>query len=103
MTLRDVLAEDYRALRRGLNEAYSYRKKIFHGQQTGLNLKDDDLAAAVVQIRTVCQALSNYGQANLSFDGFARNSLRKSNRPELTALVDAAVNPLGWEGFVDRI
>jgi hypothetical protein len=77
--LREIVGPDYDRLRAALDEAITYRNKIFHGQLTSKYLSREDLIAYVALITRWCRALAAGSQLEIGYDGFARNSFRKSN------------------------
>lgn len=103
LTMRQVLGEGYRDMRRDLNQAYEFRNKIIHGQQTGQNLDAAQLAHVQQRLRAWCVSLATEANRRFGYDGFARNSLRKSHRDDVTTSVDAAIVANGWQQFVNRL
>lgn len=77
----DLIGDKYEALRPRLDEAIEHRNKIFHGQLTDKCLTRDDLLEFVADIRSWCEALADGANRDFDYDGFARNSFRKSARP----------------------
>jgi hypothetical protein len=78
-----LVGVDYPWLRERVNEAIEHRNKIFHGQLTSRLLSRDDLLSLADDIRSWCSALAAGASAELGYDGFARNSFRKSAVPDL--------------------
>jgi hypothetical protein len=87
---RDIIGERYRELRTGINTAYGFRNKIIHGQQTGHSLDGDQLAASLGHVREWCTILAREGVLRFGYDGFSRNSLRKTHREDVIAAVTAS-------------
>jgi hypothetical protein len=85
--LEEVVGPDCNRLRSVLDEAIEFRNKIFHGQLTTKYLSREDLIAYVAQIRCWCRALAAGSQLEIGYDGFERNSFRKSNSPLTDRLV----------------
>jgi len=81
--LEDLIGPDHDRLRPILDEAIRHRNKIFHGQLTTKHLSRGDLIAYIANIRCWCQALAEGAQMELGYDGFGRNSFRKSVDPSL--------------------
>ncbi|MNJ87958.1 hypothetical protein D3C87_54940 [compost metagenome] len=77
-TVAEMIGERYGELRSQLEIATSYRNKIFHGQITGHSLQREDLVLLAQDIRTWCSLLSDACLSDFGFDGFLRNSFRKS-------------------------
>ena len=78
LTMKDVLGDGYREMRRNLDQAYDFRNKIIHGQQTGQNLDEVRLAHIQERLRGWCTALAAEAIKRFGYDGFARNSLKKT-------------------------
>jgi hypothetical protein len=91
--LKEIVGPDYDRLRAVLDEAIEFRNKIFHGQLTTKYLSREDLIAYVAQIRCWCRALAAGSQLEIGYDGFERNSFRKSDSP-LTDLLVAKVSSI---------
>lgn len=102
-TMKDIIGEKHKELRKAVNEAYDFRNKIIHGQQTGQNLNSGRLASSQGDLRLWCDILAREGTTRFGYDGFGRDSLRKTNRNDVTASVDAAIKDAGWEAFVKSL
>ena len=76
--LNNVVGPDHDRLRVVLDEAIGYRNKIFHGQITTKYLSREDLIVLVTQITCWCRVLAARSEAEIGYDGFGRNSFRKS-------------------------
>lgn len=76
--LKDIVGPDHDRLRAVLDEAIEHRKKIFHGHLTRKHLSREELIAYVAQIGCWCRALATGSQLEMGYDGFGRNSFRKS-------------------------
>lgn len=87
-SLREIVGQDYDSLRAVLDEAVEYRNKIFHGQLTTRYLSREELISYVRQVKCWCQALGTGAQRELAYDGFGRNSFRKSASPLKGRLVE---------------
>lgn len=101
-SVKDLMQDQYRALKRDTNTAYQYRKKILHGQQTGHSLTRTELEKCISSMRAWCELLADRADERIGYDGFSRNSLRKNGREEITVSVDKALAG-GWEEFIRRI
>ncbi|MBI3669775.1 MAG: hypothetical protein HY237_08360 [Acidobacteria bacterium] len=77
-SVKDLVGPEYDRLRPRLTEAIEHRNKIFHGQLTSKHLTREDLLGYVTDVRTWCEALARNAFGELGYDGFARNSFRKS-------------------------
>lgn len=102
-TARQIMGNDYKSLRRSIETAYTYRNKLFHGQQTGHNLNQEQLMLVQSDVRQWCEILAQEGFSRFGYDGFSRNSLHKTNRPEVVELVDHALTPSGWNDFIEKL
>lgn len=83
-SIQDLIGPSYKQLRTRLEEAIDHRNKIFHGQLTSKSLTRDDLLGYVADIRSWCKALADATLAEIGYDGFARDSFRKSTDTRLT-------------------
>ncbi len=82
-SIEELVGAQYGRLRPRMAEAMGHRNKIFHGQLTANGLRRDDLLGYVGDIRSWCKALAEGAFAELGYDGFARNSFRKSEVTEI--------------------
>ncbi len=82
--IRDLIGDRYETLRRRITESIEIRNKIFHGQLTDRNLSESDLIALASHIREWCGLLAHGAEAELRYDGFARNSFQKSSLRDLS-------------------
>jgi hypothetical protein len=73
-----LVGPDYDRLSCRLKEARKHRNKIFHGQLTAERLTRDQLVSYVRDIRKWCEILAKACAAEFDYDGFERNSFRKS-------------------------
>ena len=102
-SMKQLLAARYVPLRRAVDNAYSVRNKLFHGQQSGQSLDRETLVSIQRDIREWCTVLAAESFSRFGYDGFGRNSLRKTHRAEIVALVDDAIRDMGWEEFVRKL
>ena len=80
-TVKDMIGVEYDFLLTKLDDAITYRNKIFHGQLTDKHLTRPDLLRIVEEIRKWCKTLSVRAKSEFDFDGFERNSLQKNPKP----------------------
>ncbi|MEO9802035.1 MAG: hypothetical protein ABJF04_02255 [Reichenbachiella sp.] len=73
-----LVGEDYEKLLAEVNKSIGFRNKIFHGQLTNQSLSRDALFKLSDNLSTWCMSLANGAKAEIGFDGFEWNSLRKS-------------------------
>lgn len=82
-SIETLVGADFQRLRQRLDTAADQRNKIFHGQLTALSLSRHDLLSFVTDLRSWCEQLAAGTIAEFGYDGFGRNSFRKSTKPEL--------------------
>lgn len=82
-SIEALVGRDYARLKARLDEASPHRNKIFHGQLTALSLSRAELLLFVADIRTWCEQLALAAVAEFGYDGFSRNSFRKSSVADL--------------------
>jgi hypothetical protein len=85
VSIANLIGREYDNLRPRLSAAIEDRNKIFHGQLTSKKLTRDDLLHYVADIRMWCKALADGGLTEFEYDGFARNSFRKSVISDLSS------------------
>lgn len=73
-----LVGQEYQRLLARLKEATRHRNKIFHGQLTNSNLSSGDLLGFVADIRGWCSTLGENATIEIGYDGFGRDSFRKS-------------------------
>ena len=88
-SIKDLIGDRYDHLQSRLEEAISYRNKIFHGQLTNKYLEREDLLALVADIREWCELLANTADASFGYDGFRRDSFKKSSMPDISTKLKA--------------
>jgi hypothetical protein len=99
--MSDLVGQRYQSLLTRLSEATRYRNKIFHGQLTSANLGKADLLENVADFRSWCSLLAVSAQAEVGYDGFGRNSFRKSTFAELGERCRVIfTSPAGYEEFI---
>jgi hypothetical protein len=75
---REIVGPDYDHLHAVLTKATGYRNKIFHGQLTTEHLSREDLMTYVAEITKWCRIVAESTRTEIGYDGFTRNSFRKS-------------------------
>lgn len=79
-TLGEIVgAGYYDSFQRKLKNSKRIRNKILHGQLTGESLSKSDLIRGVGIIEEWCSVVAEKMQAEIGYDGFDRNSYRKSS------------------------
>jgi hypothetical protein len=76
-----LIGPEYPQARGWLVIAAQYRNKIFHGQLTPESLSRDALLRTIHSIRNWCQRLALSAEREIGYDGFQRDSFRKSAIP----------------------
>ncbi|MFM0120317.1 hypothetical protein P0D73_15835 [Paraburkholderia sp. RL18-101-BIB-B] len=79
-SVSDMVGPRYSKSRTELREIYKVRNKLFHGQLTGESLDQCQLLERVATVREWCELLSAGALARVGYDGFGRDSFRKSDR-----------------------
>jgi hypothetical protein len=77
-TVKSLIGAEHDHLKARILEAIDHRHKIFHGQLTTQALTREDLIGLATDIRAWCRALASGAMAEVGYDGFARDSFRKS-------------------------
>ena len=74
-----LVGKEYEKLLNEVKESIKIRNKVFHGQLTNKKLTTKNLLDFTNNLSTWCMLLSNGAKEELGYDGFERNSLRRSN------------------------
>ena len=77
-TVEEIFGINYQSSFDKLMDAKRYRNKIFHGQLTGKKLSRKGLELIIIDIRSWCSNLADKMNSEIGYDGFGRNSFRKS-------------------------
>ena len=77
-TYKDIIGSSYDLLKADLDGINSFRNKIFHGQPTGHSLTARQLCNEIEKIQRWCFEVAKKMQIEIGYDGFTRNSFRKS-------------------------
>lgn len=86
-----------------LEEAIEYRNKIFHGQLTGKHLSRSDFKRIVDNISTWCKKLAREMKNEIGYDGFQRNSYRKSTNKTLSETFKTRFNSIEeYKNFISH-
>lgn len=102
-SVKQMLGDRYKPLKRAVDEAYEVRNKVFHGQQTGQSLDREALIAIQRDLQEWCTILATETSARFGYDGFARDSLQKTRKNGIAGLVDNAIQDIGWQGFIRKL
>jgi hypothetical protein len=78
--IRDLVGENYDRLLETIEQSIQHRNKIFHGQLPAQYLSTEELLHFVSGIRSWCSSLADSAIEEVGYDGFGRNSYRKSER-----------------------
>lgn len=102
--IASLIGPKYVALQKSMTEATAARHKIFHGQLTGGGLSREALWAQVADIKEWCRLLSSAAKKEIGYDGFARDSFRKSQIPRLHERFKIQLkSATEYEEFVERV
>jgi len=82
-SVKELVGEEHDRLLGRLKEATRHRNKIFHGQLTSESLRRDAIMGYVLDIREWCERLAVSASVEFRYDGFGRNSFRKSKDSDL--------------------
>ncbi len=77
-SLSELIGEDYNKYLKDFERYKSYRHKIFHGQLTNSSLTRSDLEKVVQSVKFWCKLIAKNAEKEIGYDGFKRNSFRKS-------------------------
>lgn len=98
--LKEIVGSDFDRLEDALVKAIEYRNKIFHGQLTKKYLSREELIECVAQIREWCRIVAEGAQLEIGYDGFNRNSFRKSGGTLKGPLVAKLASIRDYEQFL---
>lgn len=76
--IKNLIGPEHDLLLKNLSDARKFRNKIFHGQLTNKQLTREDLIKITSKIKRWCEKLSEEAQTEFRYDGFGRNSFRKT-------------------------
>jgi hypothetical protein len=102
-TVENLIGASYAQLRKRIDEAIDHRNKIFHGQLTSRSLSRKDLVEYVDDIRAWCKLLADGAYLELKYDGFVRNSFRKSEIGDLSERFKLRFSDVSdYEKFIEQ-
>jgi hypothetical protein len=102
-SIETLVGPDYGHLKRRVTQASAYRNKIFHGQLTAESLSRRDLLSLASDIRKWCSKLAQGACQEIGYDGFGRNSFRKSETQDLSHRFKAELKTIkDYEAFIRR-
>ncbi len=84
-TYKDIIGTSYDLLKADLDRINGFRNKIFHGQPTGHSLTTNQLRIEIEKIQYWCFEVAEKMQSEIGYDGFTRNSYRKSANENLAS------------------
>lgn len=76
--LSNLIGPAYPELGNEMSTFAAHRNKLFHGQLTAARLNEFELDRAIGNIRRWCEKLADAAQNSYGYDGFGRNSFRKT-------------------------
>jgi len=79
VSVKQLVGAEYSRLWPRFKEFAQHRNKIFHGQITAKGLSRTQLLKNVSDIHVWCDSLGAGAERELGYDGFGRNSFRKSS------------------------
>lgn len=82
-TYKDIVGASYDDLKAELVRINKFRNKIFHGQPTGQSLSAKQLCDEIEKIQNWCFKVANKMQNEIGYDGFSRNSFRKTRKEDM--------------------
>jgi len=101
--VQELIGGDYPRLRARIDEAIDCRNKIFHGQLTRQCLTRDQLLDFVIDISSWCKVLAESAEAEIGYDGFARNSFQKAEIGDLSVrFKEQITNSDEYNQFITR-
>ncbi len=93
-SIQDLIGGDYTRLHSRIEDAIRYRNKIFHGQLTDHYLGRAELMEYVSDIRLWCESLARSAEAEIGYDGFARDSFQKDKSGSLAEEFKVQINSI---------
>lgn len=102
VSVKEIIGDQYKPLKKKIDKSYKHRQKIFHGQQTGDSLERSDLEDCIEAIRFWCERLAIGSSKKFGYDGLSRNSLRKNIHSDISDKVSHAL-PNDWKEFIKMI
>ena len=78
--IQELIGNGYETLKTSLFTSIDDRNKIFHGQLTTKRLTLEEFIQKIDDIRKWCCLLSESSINEFGYDGFARNSMQKSEK-----------------------
>jgi hypothetical protein len=101
LPVKDLIGPEYERLWERFNEFGRHRNKIFHGQLTADGLRRGQLLKNVEDIRLWCRHLGASTAREFGFDGFGRNSYRKSALPDVSTRLRVQIESHdGYAAFI---
>lgn len=93
-SIQELVGSEYTRLRDRIKDAIYCRNKIFHGQLTKHNLGRKELLDFVADIRSWCESVARSTEAEVGYDGFARNSFQKAKIGDLSTRFKEQINSI---------
>ena len=84
--IKEIYGVGYEVDYNSISSLKIFRNKIFHGQLTGKKLNRTDLTGFVTIMKRWSKQISESFQNEINYDGFERNSLKKSKKDFCTLL-----------------
>ncbi len=93
-TYKDILGTSHDKLKTDLEGISRFRNKIFHGQLTGQKLTKNQLRGEIEKIQNWCFEVAEKMYGEIGYDGFSRNSFRKSKNKNMVSDYKLQINSI---------
>jgi len=101
--IKDIYGVGYEVDYNSISNLKNFRNKIFHGQLTGQELNRTDLTEFVAIMKRWSKQIAESFQDEINYDGFERNSLKKSKKDFSTLLKYKITNMEDFEKLLDEM
>lgn len=103
-TYKDIVGASYDILKTDHAKIKKFRNKLFHGQPTGQNLSEKQLRNEIMKIQNWCFEVAEKMNGQIGYDGFTRNSFRKSTKEDFSSIYKVQIKSLDeFKGFLAKI
>jgi len=101
--IKDIYGVGYEVDYNSISNLKNFRNKIFHGQLTGQKLSRTELTGFVTIMKRWSKQIAESFQDEINYDGFERNSLKKSKKDFSTLLKYKITNIEDLEKLLDEM